>query len=138
VSDALPELGARLPDRAIGPFTSGDLASYAELSGDTNPLHLDPKLAQRAGLAAPPVHGMLLFAAFEPALHDWRPDLRIERLSGRFTQAVLQGEPVTLSGRVVRTSGGDKPQLLVRLIANTTSRVPAFVGEALLTPRDAA
>jgi acyl dehydratase len=137
VTLALPEVGARIPGRAVGPFTSGDLAAYAEVSGDTNPLHLDPQLAQAAGLAAPPVHGMLLLASFEAALRDWRPDLRIERLSGKFTQPVLEGEAVTLSGRVVRASGGEKPQILMRLLATGTSRAPAVVGEAVLVPRQA-
>jgi acyl dehydratase len=137
VTTALPTVGARLPERAIGPFTGVDLAAYAEVSGDTNPLHLDPELARAAGLAAPPVHGMLLLAAFEPALQDWRPDLGIQRLSAKFTQPVLEGEAVTLSGRVVRVGGGDKPQILVRLLANGASRAPAVVGEAVLVPRDA-
>jgi acyl dehydratase len=114
------------------------LTAYAELSGDTNPLHLDPELAGKVGLAAPPVHGMLLLAAFEPALQEWRPDLRIERLSGRFTQPILEAEAVTLSGRVVRVSLDDRPQILVRLMAHGASRAPAVVGEALLVPREAA
>jgi 3-hydroxybutyryl-CoA dehydratase len=130
------EVGTRLPERAVGPFTSAELAAYANISGDTNPLHLDSGLARKVGLAAPPVHGMLLLAAFEPALQEWRPDLRIKRLSGRFTQPVLEGEPVTLSGRVVRVSGGDMAQVLVRLMAHGASRAPAIVGEALLVPRE--
>lgn len=133
----IPELGARVPERAVGPFTGADLAAYAELSGDINPLHLDRELARKIGLAAPPVHGMLLLAAFEPALQKWRPDLRIERLSGRFTQPVLEGEAVTLSGRVVRVSAERTPQILLRLIATGASRAPALVGEALLVPREA-
>jgi acyl dehydratase len=137
VNRAVPEVGARLPERAVGPFTSADLAAYAEISGDSNPLHLDSELARKVGLAAPPVHGMLLLAAFESALQDWRPDLRIERLSGRFTQPVLETEPVTLSGRVVRVSEGDTAQVLVRLMAHGASRAPAVVGEALLVPREA-
>ena len=137
MTDALPEIGTRLPERAIGPFTRAELTAYAEISGDTNPLHLDAALARKIGLAAPPVHGMLLLAAFEPALQEWRPELRIERLSGRFTQPVLQGEPVRLSGRVVRVSEGRTPQILVRLMANGASRVPAVVAEAVLVPREA-
>ena len=104
---SVPEVGTRLPESTAGPFTGAELAAYAQISGDANPLHLDSELARKVGLAAPPVHGMLLLAAFEPALQKWRPDLRIARLSGRFTHPVLEGEPVTLSGRVVRVSGGD-------------------------------
>jgi acyl dehydratase len=135
VTSALPSTGERLPERTIGPFTHSNLAAYAELSGDANPLHLDPELAKDIGLAAPPVHGMLLLAAFEPVLNEWRPDLRIERLSGRFTQPVLEGEPVTLSGRVMRITG-EKPQILMRLLANGAARAPAIVAEAVLVPRE--
>jgi acyl dehydratase len=138
MTSALPQAGARLPERAVGPFSGRDLRAYAEISGDSNPLHLDADLAKSVGLAAPPVHGMLLLAAFEPILNDWRPDLRIERLSGRFTHPVLSGEAVTLSGRVMRVGGGDKPHVLLRLMANGASRAPAIVGEAVLVPRDAA
>jgi acyl dehydratase len=131
----LPAAGERLPERTIGPFTMSDLAAYAEVSGDTNPLHLDAELARSVGLAAPPVHGMLLLASFEPALRVWRPDLRLARLSGRFTQPVLEGESVTLSGRVMRAAD-DAPGILMRLLANGASRAPALVAEAVLVPRE--
>ena len=138
MTGGLPQVGTRLPERAVRPFTAAELAAYADISGDTNPLHLDAALARKIGLAAPPVHGMLLLAAFEPALQDWRPDLRVERLSARFMQPVLEGEAVTLSGRVVRVSEGEMPQVLLRLMANGASRAPAIVGEAVLVPRDGA
>jgi acyl dehydratase len=137
VTHALPSSGERLPERTIGPFTMSDLAAYAEVSGDSNPLHLDAELAKTVGLAAPPVHGMLLLASFEPALQEWRPDLRVARLSGRFTQPVLEGEAVTLSGRVMRAAGSG-PGILMRLLANgAASRAPAIVAEAVLVPREA-
>jgi 3-hydroxybutyryl-CoA dehydratase len=137
VTNPLPEIGTRLPESAVGPFTADALARYAETSGDSNPLHLDAEVARRAGLAAPPVQGMLLLASFEPALQDWRPDLAIKRLSGRFTQPVLVGEAVTLSGRVVRATTGGAPEVLLRLLATGASRAPALVAEAVLVPREA-
>jgi acyl dehydratase len=138
MTSTLPEVGDRMPQHVVGPFTSRDLAAYAEASGDTNPLHLDAHVAGSVGLAAPPVHGMLLLASLEPALRDWRPDLEIARLSARFTRPVLEGEAVTLSGRVLRAAGGDNPHILMRLMANGASRVPAVVAEAVLVPRQTA
>jgi hypothetical protein len=38
----------------------------------------------------------------------------------------------------MRVSGGDKPRILLRLMANGASRAPAIVGEAVLVPREAA
>jgi acyl dehydratase len=136
VNEPLPAIGTRLPQYAVAPFTGAELSAYAEISGDANPLHLDAALARKIGLAAPPVHGMLLLATFESALQEWRPDLRIERLSGRFTQPILEDEAVTLSGRVVRVSEGEPPHILLRLMANGASRAPAVVGEAVVVPRE--
>ncbi|MEA2841060.1 MAG: hypothetical protein QOF41_2390 [Methylobacteriaceae bacterium] len=138
MKSTLPEVGDRMPQLVVGPFTSRDLAAYAEASGDTNPLHLDAHLAGSVGLAAPPVHGMLLLAAFEPALQGWRRDLQIARLSARFTQPVLEGEAITLSGRVLRATDGENPHILMRLMGNGASRVPAVVAEAVLVPRQTA
>jgi len=132
----LPAPGDRLPDMAIGPFDAGALARYAEVSGDDNPLHLDDALAGSIGLAAPPVHGMKLFASFESYLAAWRPDLAVVNLSGKFVQPVLRGEGVTLSGRVLRASAEDG--VFLRLFAHGAARVPAIIGEATLRPRPGA
>jgi 3-hydroxybutyryl-CoA dehydratase len=127
---ALPAIGDRLPKTQIGPFDAADLARYAAVSGDDNPLHLDDALAKSIGLAAPPVHGMKLLAYFESYLAAWRPDLVIATLSGKFVQPVLRGETVALSGRVLRASREDG--VLLRLFAHGAARVPAVIGEATL------
>jgi acyl dehydratase len=129
---SLPAVGERLPEYAIGPFDAQSLARYAEVSGDDNPIHLDDSLALAIGLAAPPVQGMKLLAAFEPMLRAWRKDLVVARLSGTFVQPALRGEKITLSGRVVRSSPQDG--VLVRLHAYGASRAPAVIAEATLTP----
>ncbi len=129
----LPALGDRTPDAEIGPFDADDLARYARVSGDDNPLYLDDALAKSIGLAAPPVHGMKLLAYFEAYLAAWRPDLVIVNLSGQFVQPVLRGEPVKLSGRVLRSS--EKDGVFLRLFAHGAQRVPAIIGEATLRAR---
>jgi acyl dehydratase len=49
-------------------FTEGDVAAYAALSGDRNPVHLDDAFARGAGFArGRVVHGMLAASLF-PAL----------------------------------------------------------------------
>ena len=39
--------------------TEGDVRAFAELSGDRNPIHLDPAAAVRAGFDQPVAHGAL-------------------------------------------------------------------------------
>ena len=40
-------------------FTAAEVAEFARLSGDVNPLHVDPVFARAAGMGGPVVHGML-------------------------------------------------------------------------------
>lgn len=67
-------------------------SAFALLSGDTNPLHMDPVFARRTQLGAPVVHGIHLLAwaleAFGP-----RP---VQGITVRFVKPVLVGERVTL------------------------------------------
>jgi acyl dehydratase len=123
------KIGDKLPETVIGPFDAEALARYAEVSGDDNPLHLDDAVAAKIGLAAPPVHGMKLLAAFEPMIKGWRNDLRLVGLSAKFIQPILRGETVTLSGRVLRASDDE---VFVRLFAHGAARTPGVIGEATL------
>jgi len=127
----LPEVGERLPAMEIGPFDDAALRRYAEVSGDSNPLHLDEALAASIGFAAPPVHGMKLLAAFEALLRAWRNDLFVAQLGGTFVQPVLRGEKVTLTGRVLRSS---PQEVFVRLYAHGAARAPALMADATLRP----
>ncbi|MBI5012141.1 MAG: MaoC family dehydratase [Methylocystis sp.] len=128
------KVGDKLPETVIGPFDAPSLARYAEVSGDANPLHLDDAVAAAIGLAAPPVHGMKLLAAFEPMLRAWRGDLVIASIAGKFVQPILRGETVRLSGRVLRAT---ENEIFVRLVAYGAARAPGIVGEATLRPRPA-
>jgi acyl dehydratase len=128
-----PKAGEKLPPKIIGPFVAAQLAAYAEISGDSNPLHLDPDFARKIGFSARPVHGMKLLAAFEPFLRDWRPDLSILGLHGQFLTPVLEGETATLTARVVKCESGEAGFVAVlRLMALTEKGEPALIGEARL------
>lgn len=41
-------------------FSSRDVEAFAELTGDTNPLHLDPAYASTTSFETPIVHGVLI------------------------------------------------------------------------------
>jgi acyl dehydratase len=131
-----PRLGEKLPPRTIGPFSAEELASYAEASGDSNPLHLDLGFAQGFGFPARPVHGMRILAAFEPLLAAWRPDLSVLGLNGHFLTPVLEGQTAKLTARVAKIEPGEGGFIaLLRLMAHTESGAPALMGEARLAPR---
>jgi acyl dehydratase len=125
-----PRVGDEIRGQSFGPFAREALARYAAVSGDDNPLHLDPSAARAAGLPGPPVHGMLILSCFEPLIVRWRRDLFIARLSGKFLRPVLAGEGIRVSGRVVRRRDVPRPELTLRLIARTQNNDLAILGEA--------
>lgn len=128
---AAPRPGEKLPQRTIGPFSAGELASYAEASGDSNPLHLDIAFAKSFGFPARPVHGMRILAAFEPMLADWRPDLAVLGLRGQFLTPLLEEQKAVLTARVAKIERTEAGFIaLVRLVAQTESGAPALMGEA--------
>lgn len=133
-----PKTGDKFAPYTVGPCSLEDLRRYAQASGDDNPIHLDPELARRAGLAAPPVHGMLLMSRFEPALAVWRPDLALTRLSCKFLRPIFAGETVELSGRIVQVTAGEPMKILLRLMMHNQQRELALVGEAMAIRRSVA
>jgi acyl dehydratase len=113
----------------FGPFGGAELARYAEVSGDDNPLHLDGAIAKAAGLDAPPVQGMLMMSCLEPAILRWRRDLAISKLATKFLRPVLAGEAIAVSGRVVKSGGHE---LVLRLTVRRADGEIALLAEATL------
>jgi acyl dehydratase len=65
------------------------------LSGDYNPLHAEPAMAQRVGFPAPILHGLATFGVAAHALLKgvcgYDP-ARLGSIAGRFTAPVFPGE----------------------------------------------
>jgi acyl dehydratase len=137
--NAFPQVGEHLPKCLCGPLDGAALARYALASGDDNPLHLDPSIAQRAGLAERPIHGMLMVGHFEPMIFAWRPDFALIGLSAKFLRPVLVGQSFELSGRVIRVTPDESPNLILRLMAHAQGEAEkpelALVAEAKLARR---
>lgn len=127
-----PKAGEVIGARNFGPFEQDALVRYAAVSGDDNPLHLDPDAARATGLAKPPVHGMLLLSCFEPLIMGWRGDLFIARLSAKFLRPVLAGGGIRLLGRVLRSQDIPRPELILRLTARDSNDDLVIVAEAVL------
>jgi hypothetical protein len=76
-------------------FTLADQGSFAALSGDFNPMHVDEVAARRTVLGAPVVHGVHLVCwALENWLGDGRTATALECLRASFKTGVLVGETV--------------------------------------------
>jgi acyl dehydratase len=90
----LPE---RAPDLVCDRGTRPEAALIYRLSGDPNPLHADPAVAQAAGFPRPILHGL---ASFGIACHGILKTLcahdpgRLKAISGRFSAPVFPGETI--------------------------------------------
>ncbi len=93
---AMPE---RAPDAVIDLPTSPRAALIYRLSGDVNPLHVDPQVARSVGFERPILHGLATFGivgwAVVKQLLDSRADGLVE-LAGRFSAPVYPGDTLTI------------------------------------------
>jgi acyl dehydratase len=94
----LAPVPARDPDFEIAIATLPQQAAIYRLSGDRNPLHIDPEMAKRVGFPGPILHGLCTYGiagrAIMRACGDNDP-ARIASLDARFSSPVYPGETVT-------------------------------------------
>ncbi len=80
---------------------------YAAVSGDFNPIHIDPELVRHAGHAAALLQGMCTMGwAADACVRYFEDPARIRRLRARFSKPVHAGDVVTVEGRCVSVEGG--------------------------------
>jgi acyl dehydratase len=80
--------------------TRPEQALIYRLSGDRNPLHVDPLFAARGGFERPILHGLCTYGVTGRALlHTLcgSDPARFTSMSGRFTRPVLPGDTLTVS-----------------------------------------
>lgn len=91
----------RVPDRPcdiqVSLPTRPDQALIYRLSGDYNPLHIDPEIALQAGFERPILHGLCTYGVAGRALLRGLVDadpLRLKSMSCRFSAPVYPGETI--------------------------------------------
>lgn len=126
--------GETIVGRRFGPYESAEVAAYAAASGDDNPLHTDPALAAMAGLARPPIHGMLMMGCFETYLRAWRPGVTVRKLTSKFIRPVLLGEAFEVTGKVVQAAPDAPAVLRLTVKRDGGARDLVCLAEAFVTP----
>jgi acyl dehydratase len=128
-----PAVGDRLLPVALGPFAPAEVARYAEASGDSNPIHVDPAAASPAGLGAPIVQGMLVMARLIRIAEQWRGDAVVMGARSLFVRPIGLDEKLAVDGRVVACDGGPTAwQCTLRLTARSAASPVATLVEARL------
>ncbi len=88
----------RAPDKSVDDTTLDIQAAIYRLSGDRNPLHVDPDFSKMAGYDRPILHGLCSFGYAGRAVLaeycDNDPD-RLAGLSVRFSGVVYPGDTIT-------------------------------------------
>src|SRR5258708_4271045 len=127
----------RLAQRA---FSYTDQKRFAAISGDHNPMHVDPLKARRTQAGAPVVHGinLLLWAldSFKDA-HPGLPPLR--HLRTHFNKFVFLNEQVDVmltqrepaGARLVISVGGDPRSKISVEFGNPVESLPAWAAPQL-------
>ncbi|MBF6174934.1 fused (3R)-hydroxyacyl-ACP dehydratase subunits HadA/HadB [Nocardia blacklockiae] len=90
--------GEQLPTRTVQ-LTRGDLANFAGVSGDANPIHFSDEVARAAGLPSVVAHGMLTMGLGAAYLTGWAGDpAALTRYGVRFagTLPVSNGTPSSI------------------------------------------
>jgi len=88
---------------------------YAAASGDFNPIHLDPEVAQIAGLGGTILHGMCTMAwAVEAAIAYLGDPGKLRKVRARFSRPVAIEDTITFDGKVTSIANG---RLVAEIVA---------------------
>lgn len=120
--------GSLLPERVVHRLGAEEIAAYLAVSGDDNPIHVDPDLAQRTGLAGVPVPGMLVMGIIGDMIENWTSTEKVRRLSVSFVAPTLLDGDLTVRGKVVALDE-QKRTAVIRVTALQSGALTAM-GEA--------
>lgn len=92
--------GDTLPEQVREPLEPIDLVRYSGASGDFNPIHTVPEVAQSVGLDGIIAHGMLLMSYAGQMITKWAGVDALRRFKVRFSGMTRPGEALICEGRV--------------------------------------
>ena len=81
-------------------FSPQDFSRFARLSGDDNPIHVDPEFSARTRFGRPVAHGMLLYGVLCGALAEFAPGLTQVSQELMFPSPTYAEELITVHLRV--------------------------------------
>lgn len=82
-------------------LTQEDFNRFAVLSGDDNPIHVDPEFSARTRFGKTVAHGMFLYSLIHTALERYFPGAAQVSQDLMFPEPTFVGERVTVSLRVL-------------------------------------
>jgi 3-hydroxybutyryl-CoA dehydratase len=115
-------------------ITASDMADFAKLSGDKNPLHTDPNFAQSKGFKGPVVYGGLLVSQISKMLGMTLPGENSMwiGLNISFRNPLYVDTPATLSAKVKHFSEATGIVTLNFKVETSTQVIATGYAESLL------
>ncbi|MBS0307783.1 MAG: hypothetical protein JSS58_02320 [Proteobacteria bacterium] len=93
-------------------LTQADFNSFAELSGDDNPIHVDPIFAATTHFGGTVSHGMLLYSCLSGAIQQHVPGARQLSHDMMFPTGTLAGEEIIVRMTVAEVDTEAREALL--------------------------
>jgi 3-hydroxybutyryl-CoA dehydratase len=110
--------------------TEKDIDSFAENSGDRNPLHMDKMFAEARGFMGRVAHGGLLISYMSRLAGMYLPgeNCLLQSVNCKFIEPVYAGNDVNIKGMVVHVSTGVKVIELKVVVDNLQTGKTAVKG----------
>ncbi len=97
-------------------FTQAQFDRFAALSGDDNPIHVDPQFAARTRFGRTVAHGMFLYANIRRALGEIAPGASQAEQSLLFPAPTYTGEPLQLRLTVAEVTADGRIRVITELV----------------------
>jgi acyl dehydratase len=110
------------------------VSDFAKLSGDTNPLHVDPIYAATTSFEKPIAHGMLVGALFSRLIGIHLPGKHALYLSQtlKFLSPIIIGNQISIHGKIIQKTDAHRTLTILTTATDTATRKLLVSGEALV------
>lgn len=115
-------------------FTAEDVSAFAEVSGDTNRLHLDAAYAGESRFEEPIVHGTLVAGLISAALARFPGTTIYLSQETRFLAPVAVGDNVRAECEILEDRGDDRFRVGTKVFAGEDDLVVEGEAEILVDP----
>ena len=107
-------------------FDQGDFDAFAVLSGDDNPIHVDPTFSAATRFGQTVAHGMLLYGHLCGLLSHHYPDAVQLDQDFVFPSPTFTGQEMTLRAEVVKIIKNQEQARLATTITNPAGEVVCY------------
>jgi len=116
-----PKIGKIITSSRV--FAQADFDQFAALSGDDNPIHVDPDFAATTRFGATVAHGMLLYGGICGLIDEHFPGLAQIDQNLMFMAPTFANEEITIRGEVVEVDTASSQFKMAILMTATAGKV---------------